>query len=873
MADEPQDTNDLLEKTQLKIIVVPISPLTKADFLVYLGLLKQFSTVSLAELTPPDSKTEELHHDGCIHFDFTTSYNKELAPLEEIELSRQVLGYPTSLAHRCFGFEPKEDQQDDTKGLILIPHVGDMSFYIQTMINDFTADILLAMGLMAGQLERKSSIVGPVLVSPLFSTGDGPLSGDGASGPVQILVPAQGNGISTPASTKISDVPDTPSTPQGVATSLQNMEKVKKRTPSRAQKLLGDLYLMAGRRDLAINCFVTAMEGAKLNNDYQWQAAALEGYVCAQLVSLVAESIPDGEESSIQGLLSSREIIELAHSSKKLFTFICELPERYREVVFLYDKAYTYGTFGYYPILQIQASLRIANFLSFAYLSSFSGTFINSAGIPWYNEAKSLTSELSLRLVNTSTVSTPAAMNASSVTNTLIPQHSSAQMEKAILQNGTGVTKLDILTWITRISLTGNEYLTARDYLLVLTGICALCSRIKAHRKHAFFLRLVGTVTRRVDLQQSQTASYSSRRSLKQWSLSAMHLVCELLESSDCSAMNDDDIWLETYGHLISPNTTAASASASLRYGWPSLRIGVLKEATFLSDSDKDHVNSILFCAKLLRKLYSYLRRAEQQQFSDLLLRVVFQHRKQLASEPLKTSLIKFPKGMTLGVPILLRMDVVAPTSRYVVTQHQPVASQTQNVKDTFLYSPFAKKKTAVAEHLFSAHDMIHVDIVLANPFLFEIDVQMMSLHGDGGFSFKPLSISTMIPAETNSHVVRLSCVPLQTGMLSIKGITLRMLGGCIEETLYPLQRYQKDPKRFNSKGQIKRQTDQERFGKRTVDFISTPKTAPKLDAHKAWTLDINVIPQQPMLELLETSLGSHQAITLFEGEKYARAC
>ena len=273
--------------------------------------------------------------------------------------------------------------------------------------------------------------------------------------------------------------------------------------------------------------------------------------------------------------------------------FVCELPERYREIVSLYDKSHPYGVYGYYPILQIQTSLRIANFLSFVFLDSFKGTFINCAGIPWSYEGKSLTAELTLRMASTTGTLQPGSSHANSVTNTLIPQQSSSQVEKAILQNGTGVTKLDIMTWITRISLTGNEYLTPKDYLTVLSAICSICKRINAFRKYAFYLRLVGTVSRYLGSKQ-QSQSENVAYSLKSWSLAAMHKVSDILESPSKNT-NDDDTWLETYGTLVSSKAdvlnnlprSPPSYCFSLRYGWPNLRIGILKEAILLSDSDK----------------------------------------------------------------------------------------------------------------------------------------------------------------------------------------------------------------------------------------------------------------------------------------------
>lgn len=114
-----------------------------------------------------------------------------------------------------------------------------------------------------------------------------------------------------------------------------------------------------------------------------------------------------------------------------------------------------------------------------------------------------------------------------------------------------------------------------------------------------------------------------------------------------------------------------------------------------------DHINTIVFTAKLLRKLFRYLTRKEQQHFSDLLLRVVLQHRKQLAAEPEKTPLIQFNNGVILGAPLVLKMEIVPSTSRYNVTQHKPKAVAS-GAKETFLYSPFAKKKTEQKEMIVS---------------------------------------------------------------------------------------------------------------------------------------------------------------------------
>ena len=77
-------------------------------------------------------------------------------------------------------------------------------------------------------------------------------------------------------------------------------------------------------------------------------------------------------------------------------------------------------------------------------------------------------------------------------------------------------------------------------------------------------------------------------------------------------------------------------------------------------------------------------------------------HRKQLAAEPEKPPIIQFQDGMKLGVLLLLKMEVVRSTSRYNITEHSKAAVVTPGLNNTFLYSPFAKKKTEQKELMVS---------------------------------------------------------------------------------------------------------------------------------------------------------------------------
>lgn len=70
--------------------------------------------------------------------------------MQKVDVFINKLQYPTVIATRCFAFDPTETQPDDTKGLIMIPNVGNMSFYMSTMICDFASEILSQFSMLVG---------------------------------------------------------------------------------------------------------------------------------------------------------------------------------------------------------------------------------------------------------------------------------------------------------------------------------------------------------------------------------------------------------------------------------------------------------------------------------------------------------------------------------------------------------------------------------------------------------------------------------------------------------------------------------------------------------------------------------------------------
>ncbi|PWA03116.1 hypothetical protein BB558_000716 [Smittium angustum] len=157
----------------------------------------------------------------------------------------------------------------------------------------------------------------------------------------------------------------------------------------RLKKLEGDLLLMAGRITEAVAAYRLSIEYSFSNEDYVWQASALEGYVTSLvllvnrqsersfLVALamcppetsvtsmifkgsiggtISQSLTNPDNESNVGKGNRQEDPTMKFMGKDgLFALVQDLAERYTEVVLLYEKSYSFA-----PLLHSEACLRRA---------------------------------------------------------------------------------------------------------------------------------------------------------------------------------------------------------------------------------------------------------------------------------------------------------------------------------------------------------------------------------------------------------------------------------------------------------------------------------------------------------------------------------
>ncbi|CAH1442282.1 unnamed protein product [Lactuca virosa] len=155
-------------------------------------------------------------------------------------------GYSSSLIQRCFAFSPCDSQLEDeskkSNKLVLFPPADQRTqeFHLQTMMQDMAASLLMEFEKWV--VAAKSS--GTLLKTPLDSQA---------------------------------------------SLSAEEAMKARKRRDARAHKTIGDYCLLAGSPVDANAHYSDALELARTIGDYFWYAGALEGGVCAFLMSKTGE--------------------------------------------------------------------------------------------------------------------------------------------------------------------------------------------------------------------------------------------------------------------------------------------------------------------------------------------------------------------------------------------------------------------------------------------------------------------------------------------------------------------------------------------------------------------------------------------------------
>jgi len=181
----------------------------------------------------------------------------------------------------------------------------------------------------------------------------------------------------------------------------------------------------------------------------------------------------------------------------------------------------------------------------------------------------------------------------------------------------------------------------------------------------------------------------------------------------------------------------------------------------------------------------------------------------------------------------------------------------------------------------------LEFDIILQNPFVFDLELQSLSLRyrlffkkqhflindpSTSGVKFESQKTRTILPANS-SHQLILSGKALETGTLIIRGCIVQAPGGASQEFILPLRTDEEEERLARKKSAIVCELGRFKYSglesfpwERSTKSIKyrSSQLNPLLNSR---FLECQVVPEQPLLRIRRMSVN-HGALMLYEGER-----
>ncbi|KAI7900256.1 TRAPP II complex [Cokeromyces recurvatus] len=915
---------DITSACRVRILLIPVSPIKKSTFWKHVELVKKFSLVRLGDVTPDLHKganakfSSQVFQEGQMHFEFITNYNRDHCHLEDFQPHRRIFGvigimdcqewrnkdlsegykrfvdmlsqYPTAIATRCFAFDPTENQPDDTKGLIMIPNVGNMSFYMSTMICDFASEILDQFAAIAERIENLK-----VLESPL-PVGYTPKSFEQSNGN-QMIQPQpstsspyhQNNKNSQSGPTPVSSIsssflkrasstinnnrkglnannpPPTPkpsltrsSTFTGTSLSAaSDTSRTIQRTPGRIKKLLADFYLLAGRLPDAIKHYNEAIEVTQSSNDYLWLASAKEGLACTLLLMaylhtdvghIVSRQAIVNEENST---MDSKPASVAENEDKNSKTIVTEITEMYEELIQIYEKVNTTTNIPLPKLVYAEASLKIARFLTAIFLNGgWNDTILtNIIQHPTLDVFKNSTKKRENRFMTA---------------------------EDLVKYKGSEIPRFSIAKWVTRVWSMSLDNMIIMDQINIMTQMSSILSNIGYHRKSAWIM--YETLNRMVPLLIQGRAAMASINANKKNSakaddgiLEVLKRICEVYGIGESNVQDGGTLQImqnicDSQQEKVKVNPS--SEATNIGFGWAVLQIDVLRECIVVSEAIQDHASMLYYTTVLLKNLYQHISKDEQIRLASSIQRIV----------NISKRTGKVDKCINYwGFNIVKSIEPIPPIPRKAIYQHPLLIAKALAASkegktssgDPFIYNPFTKKNNDKPQINLIKDETCEFNVALFNPFGFDLELSNIILS-TSGVKFSPIPTAATIPAN-DTLILRLMGTPLEIGTLVIRGCIIKITGFAEQEFLNEKPKIQSvDQSKKKEAAQQTNNSQRFKFsGLQALYRSSSELDKLTADTESTDTIEheiLNVIEDQPLLKIKSTSL-LHGAVMLFEGE------
>ncbi|RPA87263.1 Trs120-domain-containing protein [Ascobolus immersus RN42] len=874
----PLDSLSYTSISRIRALVVPIGRIKRSRFLQFFEQLSHHNVVRLGDVTPdrrPDRTafSPQGFPQGEIIYDFILNSDREHEYLESFQLYRRkfmVIGiadaaenndwrqlqhdleelkemYPRAVYYPGLIFEsprdstiPEEFQGANFKyapNFLSVPPKEEVRLSeMRTIVGELTTVVLSEFTILAKSIQAMGNIDSPMSAGR-FS----------AAAALQNRMSQPAGGSPFPATSNN----DRRMSAQTTGTTSAS-ERHQSRGKGRIQISVAELYLLAGRIPDALNEFVEGATAAKAQKDNLWHGKALESIgVCLILLARYRydyqiPKIPYPDPDLPEKKKEDFGVVKLSASDPQLLIEL--LPELTNSALILYARAASFTGETLPVVCQSESILRMSKLLVALYFAhGLNGDMLDHIV---------LGTKLHKR------VSAP-------VSNMKLP------------------TKLEIGSFTMRAYPAFLDALSVADSSRILGGVATIMGAIDFKRRKALVTRdlvrvlIPGLIQARVmgaaeagvhpaaGLSASVASGSSGGSPLELTEPDLEVGIVEMLEDLCASfgIITPTKAGTKHEAQTLSPTEEVLADSELRLFGWPSLKIDVLRFCIQLCEALPDFKGALRFSTRLLRAAGTELTKEEQMRLSSNISRTMLAGRKLGLRDiegdywdPFLLRNVEFTQSAIYKAPV--------PHSEEDL---QKTEANAEPGKDTnpFIYSSFNKQTNQPAAEIFvSEGEPAEFAVTLQNPFEFEIDIESLMLDAEGPeMECKP--VTTVIPPARSCRVSVVATFK-SSGKLKINGCRIHVFG--CKERLFPIFTEGFDEGQLQLKPKFIGLSAIEPRPKRPV---STVVTNPKRQSRAAAapekpvprSLELSVVPKQPLVFATSTSL-SQSALMVLEGEK-----
>ncbi|KAI5803120.1 TRAPP II complex [Geopyxis carbonaria] len=887
----PLDSLSFTAPTRLRALLCPLGRIKRSRFSNFTSRLSTSNVVRLGDVTPDPQRTmfsPQGFPDGQIVYDLTNSLDREHEYLETFEVYRRTFViialadhtegndpdalvsqfeelkflYPGALHYVCLMFDAPADgavpQGKDPNTFIPVPtrrpSVVSVTAPMRTVMADITGPVLGELCSFAKTLQAL-----PTLDSPLSPEARTAVGGDGR----RMSVPA-GGGLQVFEERTSLAKKRTTMAGFGGGSSDRSRNKGK----GRVVIAVAQLHLLAGRIPDALKEFIEGADVCRANNDHLWHGKALEGIgVC--LVILAHLKVPfqipqipypavDSTKSSKSSPANSKPSTPIPaangndgqlHSATSQ-QVLDILPELHTTIINLYQRASNFPGESIPQICYCEAILR---------------------------HAKAMTS---MHLSNGNADAAIAHMVLGKPLNSSGPRKNIP-------------SRVDISATAMRAYPNPLESMTVLGATKVLSGIASVLGAVGLNRRKALITRelikilIPGLIQARVvgaaEVGVHPAAGLSALSGSSPLDLGEGDIESGIMELLDdlCRAYGI----LPGLAHAVPPSapapgetprtadaTAAVIAEQEIRsFGWPALKIHVLRNCTSLCEALPDFMGVLKFTTQLLRMADMDLTKEEQIRLSTTISRTVGAARK-LGLHDVEADY--WDQFLLRDVELLENSIWRAPVPHGAeeLRDAGPPTAPIVVDKNPFIYNPAAAAAavTRTAEPLLVAGEQAEFRVTLQNPFEFELEVEKVTLDVTGmDIVVEPARGVVLAPFRTFQFSVH--ATPNSTGEIRISGARIKVFG--CRERAFPIFAEGLDAR--------ERDTKTKRYGLQAAELrterpisVLSPQAGSRASLRPPpvlhpipRALNLTVVTPQPLLVVRNTSL-SQGALMILEGER-----